>query len=70
MRKPVKLWLVLLCDTTMPLYLVGSTEILSPTSRSRTAEPDVTKKPSAPSHSVKCSLLPFISFRHTYKVKS
>lgn len=64
-RKPVKVWLVLLWLVTMLLYLVACSETVSPASSSRTAEPEVTRKPSDESHSVIWLSLPFTSFRHT-----
>lgn len=44
-RRPVKVWLVLLW-LTMVLYLVTSTDTVSPTRSSKSAEPEVTRKPS------------------------
>lgn len=51
-RKPVKVWLVLVRLVTMLLYLVASSDTVSPASSSRTAEPEVTRKPSDVSHIV------------------
>ena len=61
------MWLVLLWLVTMLLYLVASTDTVSPTSRFSTAEPEVTRKPSDVSHIVMWPSLPFISRRHTWK---
>lgn len=62
----MKVWLVLLWLVTMLLYLVVCRETVSPARSSRTAEPEVTRKPSDESHVVRLLSAPFISFRHTW----
>lgn len=64
-RKPVKMLVALLWVVTMVLYSTGTTETVSLGSSSRTAEPDVIRKPSDVSHTVMWLCWPFINFRHT-----
>lgn len=64
-RKPVKVWLVLLW-LTMVLNLLTCSDTVSPACRSNTAEPEVTRKPWDVSHCANWTSLPFISLRHTW----
>lgn len=64
-RNPLKMLVALLWVVTMVLYWTGTRETVSPGSSSRTAEPDVIRKPSDVSHRDMCICSPFISFKHT-----
>lgn len=64
-RKPVKVWLVLLW-LTMVLNLVACSDTMSPTLSFRSAEPEVTRKPSDVSQCATFMSLPFMSFRQTW----
>lgn len=65
MRNPVKMLAALDWVVTMLLWSTGTRATVSPGSSSRTAEPDVTRKPSDVSHAVMVLCWPFISFKHT-----
>lgn len=66
-RNPLKMLVALLWVVTMVLYWMGTRETMSPGSSSRTAEPDVIRKPSDVSHMDMCVCSPFISFKHTWE---
>lgn len=64
-RNPLKMLVALLWVVTIVLCWTGTRETMSPGFSSRTAEPDVIRKPSDVSHIDMCVSLPFISLKHT-----